>query len=178
MIAMLVFGTLNTVLMKMQDEVVVGYDSDGKPRKFNHPYFQCAVMFLGEFFCLGLFAAKRAAFGNPNGQEDKINPILIAVPAMFDICGSSLMFIALTLCAASVYQMMRGTIVVITAVMALLFLGRKQYAHHWISLFTIVLGVFSVGFVSIMASRNSSSADCTSITGICLLLLAQCFTGG
>ena len=172
MIAMLTFGTLNTVLMKMQDEVVVGYNANGKPLKFNHPYFQCAIMFLGEFLCLGLFATKRAIYGNPNGQEDKINPLAIAVPAMFDICGSSLMFIALTICAASVYQMMRGTIVVITALMALVFLGRKQYAHHWISLFTIVLGVFFVGFVSIMASRHSTTADKTSITGICLLLLA------
>jgi hypothetical protein len=28
---MLIFGTLNTVIMKMQDEVVVGTDKDGVP---------------------------------------------------------------------------------------------------------------------------------------------------
>lgn len=74
--------------------------------------------------------------------------------------------------------MMRGVIVVITAFMALMFLGRKQYAHHWISLFTIVLGVFIVGFVSIMASKKDISSGSTSITGVLLLLAAQCFTGG
>lgn len=36
---MLVFGTLNTVIMKMQDEVVVGTNADGTPNKFTHPYF-------------------------------------------------------------------------------------------------------------------------------------------
>ena len=36
---MLLFGTLNTVIMKMQDEVVVGTDKDGNPQKFTHPYF-------------------------------------------------------------------------------------------------------------------------------------------
>lgn len=82
------------------------------------------------------------------------------------------MFVALTLCAASVYQMMRGVIVVITALMALVFLGRKQYAHHWISLFTIVFGVFLVGIVNIMASNKESSGSSTSIAGILLLLLA------
>lgn len=66
------------------------------------------------------FAARDA----PTGR-DGVNPFTVAIPAMFDICGSSLMFVALTLCAASVYQMMRGVIVVITAVMALIFLGRK-----------------------------------------------------
>lgn len=86
------------------------------------------------------------------------------------------MFIALTMCAASVYQMMRGFIVVITAFMAMVFLGRKQFSHHWASLFTIVGGVALVGYVSIMAKGGSS--DSTSITGIVFLLLAQCFTGG
>jgi drug/metabolite transporter (DMT)-like permease len=100
---------------------------------------------------------------------------MIAIPACFDICGSSLMMIALTMCAASVYQMMRGLIVVITAFMALVFLGRKQYAHHWISLVTIVAGVALVGIVSIY---GHDSATTSSITGILLLLLAQCFTGG
>lgn len=151
---MLLFGTLNTVIMKMQDEVVVGIDKDGNPEKFTHPYFQCAVMFLGEFFCLFLYGIKRGVYGkSPGTQDDEMNPLLISIPALFDICGSSFMFIALTMCAASVYQMMRGVIVVITAFMALVFLGRKQYAHHWISLSTIVLGVFIVGFVSIMASK-------------------------
>ena len=75
--------------------------------------------------------------------------------------------------------MMRGIIVVITAFMALVFLGRKQYAHHWISLFTIVSGVALVGFVSIMAKHTSTDeVATTSLTGILLLLLAQCFTGG
>jgi len=35
------------------------------------------------------------------------------------------MFVALTMCAASIYQMMRGIIVVVTAGMAMAFLGRK-----------------------------------------------------
>lgn len=164
----------------MQDEVVVGQDKDGHDKKFTHPYFQCAVMFLGEFFCFLLYGIKRGVYGKSAGnQDDKLNPIYVAIPACFDICGSTFMFIALTMCAASVYQMMRGVIVVITAFMALIFLGRKQYAHHWISLATIVLGVFLVGFVSIMASKSDASAGgATSVTGIILLLAAQCFTGG
>jgi len=102
----------------------------------------------------------------------------IAIPALFDICGSSLMFVALTMTAASIYQMMRGVIVVITAFMAIQFLGKKQYAHHWVSLFAIVLGVFIVGLVGIMYSSKSANTSQTSILGIALLLLAQCFTGG
>jgi len=54
-----------------------------------------------------------------------INPLLIAIPASCDFMGSSLMFVALTMVPASVYQMMRGIIVVITALFSMAFLGRK-----------------------------------------------------
>ena len=128
-------------------------------------------MFVGELFCLLVYAVRRVFANQDPGASAGVNPLWLAIPAGFDICGSSLMFVALTLCAASVYQMMRGVIVVITAFMALVFLGRKQYAHHWISLFTIVFGVFIVGIVNITASSGGSGAT-TSVAGILLLLLA------
>jgi len=130
-------------------------------------------MFVGELFCLGLYGMKRMFASNdgPSGREG-LNPLIMAGPAMFDICGSSLMMLALTMCAASVYQMMRGVIVVITALMAMFFLGRRQYAHHWISLTMIVFGVFVVGFVNIMASKGDTTVGQTSIFGIILLLIA------
>lgn len=103
---------------------------------------------------------------------------------MFRYCGSTLMFVALTQCAASVYQMMRGIIVVITAAMSILFLGAKQYTHHWVSLFMIVAGVAIVGIVSVALGESSTTTDAdsdgpaTTLTGVLLLLGAQCFTGG
>jgi len=69
---------------------------------------------------------------SPGGKKAKkldmptnINPLLIAIPASCDFMGSSLMFVALTMVPASVYQMMRGIIVVITALFSMAFLGRK-----------------------------------------------------
>mmetsp|Transcript_16343 Transcript_16343/g.27645 ORF Transcript_16343/g.27645 Transcript_16343/m.27645 type:complete len:226 (+) Transcript_16343:41-718(+) len=203
---MLIFGTCNTVFMKSQDETM------SKGKKFNHPFFQCANMFIGELTCLIVYFLKRMIFGGPSNQVDEteaesgiesedsiplspgtklakqtklktsINPALLAIPATFDICGSTLMFIALTQCAASVYQMMRGFIVVITAGMAFIFLGKKQYSHHIISLFVIVAAVAIVGLVGILHSEDQGDDDgskaTTSVLGVLLLLIAQCFTGG
>jgi hypothetical protein len=39
MVLMLITGTCNTIVMKMQDQVVVGTDSDGKDILYTHPYF-------------------------------------------------------------------------------------------------------------------------------------------
>jgi drug/metabolite transporter (DMT)-like permease len=71
---------------------------------------------------------------------------LLAIPATCDIMGSTLMFIALTMVAGSVYQMMRGIIVPIVALMAFVFLKRKQYIHHVVSILLILAGVAIVGY--------------------------------
>jgi hypothetical protein len=53
MLAFLVFGSFNTLVLKNMDLVEVGYDEDlQKPKRFRHPYFQCANMMLGMFMCL------------------------------------------------------------------------------------------------------------------------------
>lgn len=119
-------------------------------------------MFIGEFVCFGLLGIKHLIYRNKTAAVSvdatplspgmkraeekkkltKINPLLLAIPATCDFFASSLMFVALTMVPAAVYQMMRGIIVVITALLAVIFLGRKQYRHHWTSLLLIVLGVF------------------------------------
>ena len=113
-------------------------------------------------------------------EEQKLsqncNPLLLAIPATCDFCGSTLMFIALTMVDASVYQMMRGIIVVVTALMALIFLGKKQYRHHWTAIVFIIAGVAEVGYVAISYDTGESSSD-SPTTGIILLMCAQLFTG-
>ena len=72
---------------------------------------------------------------------------------------------------------MRGAIVFITAIFSVVFLKRKQYGHHIISLFIIVGGVALVGWASIAYSKDDpDSGGQTTLLGILLLLLAQTFT--
>ena len=71
---------------------------------------------------------------------------------------------------------------VITAFFSVVFLKRKQYAHHVIALLMIVAGVAIVGYVSVSASDKDkkdgdSGAVTTSAFGVVLLLISQCFTG-
>lgn len=202
MLGMLVFGSMNTIVLKYQD------NTHALGQLFTHPYLQTAIMFLGEFVCMGLYVGKTLynrtkkangeaiplSPGTTKAVEKKmrtnINPLLLAIPATCDFCGSSLMFIALTQCAASVYQMTRGIIVVITAILAVIFLGRKQYRHHWTSLIMIVLGVVIVGWVALayseedaerLAEESGESGDSAEATttalGIILLLCSQLFAG-
>jgi drug/metabolite transporter (DMT)-like permease len=179
MASMLCVGTLMLTVMKMQDDVVVGKDKDGKPLSFNHPYLQCCLMFLGEFLCLIVFALKSACTKNGgfSKQISEINPVWMALPCSFDLFGSSLLLLAMTMCAASVYQMVRGSMVIITAVYALIFLGSKQYSHHWFSLFLILTGTVIVGAVSVINKEEGSDLSTTSTLGLMILVGSLSITG-
>ena len=87
--------------------------------------------------------------------KTSVNPLLLAIPAAFDCCGSTIMFVGLTMCAASIYQMLRGFVVVVTAALAWMFLGQKQYAHKLIAIFLVISGVAVVG----ASSQDGSSDD-------------------
>ncbi len=50
MLAMLLTGAANTILQKIQNQTKGAEDE-----KFTHPYVQCAIMFIGEFSCLGVY---------------------------------------------------------------------------------------------------------------------------
>ena len=73
---------------------------------------------------------------------------------------------------------------IITALLSIAFLGKKQYTHHWASLLSIITGVAVVGLVGIQMSKKEGGGDAgsddttpTSVLGVLLLLLSQCFTG-
>lgn len=106
--------------------------------------------------------------------KTKINPLLLAIPASFDIIASTLMNIALTMIAASVYQMLRGMKVLVTALLSILFLKKKLYRHHWTSVGVIFLGLILVG-IAVLTGSSSQGIE-TSPLGVVILLLATVFS--
>lgn len=80
------------------------------------------------------------------------------------------MLIGLTMVPASVYQMVRGTVVVFTAIESRLFLKRKVYRHHITAIIFIVIGVFQVGLVDVL--RGSGGGGGNQIAGIIFITVA------
>ena len=82
---------------------------------------------------------------------------------------------------ASFYQMMRGSIVVITAILSIIFLNRKLFRHHWTGIIVLVLGICIVGWAASSNPNKPDSADSDDNNyslGIILLLAAKCCSGG
>jgi hypothetical protein len=59
MLGMLIAGTGNTILVKVQNYTRgEPLPSPPYPKYFKHPYVQCAVMFIGELLCLFVYGGK------------------------------------------------------------------------------------------------------------------------
>jgi drug/metabolite transporter (DMT)-like permease len=98
----------------------------------------------------------------------------LAIPASFDIIASTLMNIALTMVAASVYQMLRGMKVLITALLSIIFLKKKLYRHHWTSVAIIFVGLILVG-IAVLTGKSNQGIDSSSL-GVFILLVATVFS--
>ncbi|KAK5071304.1 hypothetical protein LTR64_007807 [Lithohypha guttulata] len=85
--------------------------------------------------------------------------ILLGLPACCDITGTTLMNVGLLFVAASIYQMTRGALVLFVGAFSVLFLKRKLYLYHWLSLLVVVTGVALVGLAGAISSKSSSPHD-------------------
>ncbi|KAF5967081.1 nucleotide-sugar transporter [Fusarium coicis] len=118
---------------------------------------------------------------------------LLALPAICDICGTTLMNAGLLMVAASIYQMTRGALVLFVGLFSVVFLKRHLHLFQWLSLVGVVLGVAVVGLAgaiwpdekpenSIGQPEEDSATDrglsdaARAIVGVLLIAGAQIFT--
>jgi drug/metabolite transporter (DMT)-like permease len=109
---------------------------------------------------------------------------LLALPAICDILGTTLMNAGLLLVAASIYQMTRGALVLFVGLFSVLFLKRKLQLFQWVSLMGVVTGVALVGLAGALwpdpkksISTTELSADALrAIAGVLMIAGAQIFT--
>lgn len=81
--------------------------------------------------------------------------VLLALPAICDICGTTLMNVGLLFVAASIYQMTRGALVLFVGLFSVIFLKRHLGGWKWASLFIVVLGVAVVGLAGVLDNKHN-----------------------
>lgn len=70
---------------------------------------------------------------------------LLSLPAICDICGTTLMNVGLLFVVPSIYQMTRGALVLFVGLFSVIFLKRRLHLFQWFALVTVVVGVGIVG---------------------------------
>lgn len=118
-----------------------------------------------------------------------IKVTLLALPAISDLLGTTLMNAGLLLVAASIYQMTRGALVLFVGLFSVIFLRRHLFLFQWLALVGVVSGVAVVGLAGAIwpDEKPHSSSDTTdgedglsdagrAIIGVLLIAGAQVFT--
>eukprot|EP00033_Pygsuia_biforma_P001603 GCRY01001805.1.p1 GENE.GCRY01001805.1~~GCRY01001805.1.p1 ORF type:complete len:355 (-),score=78.74 GCRY01001805.1:522-1586(-) len=172
---MLICGSINTICIKLENtldlDVPAGIDDS-----FVHPVLQTWFMFIGEFSCLlaHAFASRSSSTESPKVLTFGQRSMLFLVPCLGDLIGTSLMMAGLVFTYASVYQMLRGSLVIVTALLSYFVLKRDLHLHHLVGVILVVLGTIVVGGSSVM--NNDGSAK-NPLLGVILILAAQLFVG-
>jgi drug/metabolite transporter (DMT)-like permease len=184
MSTMLVSGTLGTITNKALNL------TQSRGNEFNHPYFLTAGMFLGELFCFFYyFIYKKYEKSEPEIKKkgisvlsskkktciEKTGKFVFIIPSSFDFIGSTLMFIGLIFCAPSVYQMIRGFLMIVVAIYSVVFLKIKLFRHQYLGVLCCFIGVVIVGLASVIYQAGSASNP---VLGIIIIIIAQFFIGG
>ncbi|KAK8799677.1 hypothetical protein WA158_006225 [Blastocystis sp. Blastoise] len=170
---MLLFGTATVTLQKfifnMSSE---GRDAFGNPEvhTFNKPWFQTEAMFAGMFLCLLVFEISRLlnkckpksdvketlvdaeanAAAAAEAKNHWMNYVYVGAPAMCDLCATCLMNIGLFYISASIWQMLRGSMIIFSAIVSMIFLKKKFHAYQWTGIATVIVGLIIVGASSFM----------------------------
>jgi len=168
------------------DEAVVTGCPPGQTY-FNKPWMQNWAMFFGESALLPTYylsrswsARKRRLVGKEPREPDSTPMYLFAIPAFCDVFGSGIAGVGLMFISSSVWQMIRGSIIVFTALLSVIFLGRRLYTNHYIGLASTVAGLTLVSYAAVADSSDTNisakahnSGNSQAAFGITLVLLAQ-----
>ena len=184
-LAMLVFGSINTLSTKFADkECVPDYRLAAPPKtcssdlsgnssslllagnrtvaaggcipgckQFDHPFVQAIGMFAGESLCMLAFKLMSLLHSAPPQREDaqRYSPVIFALPALCDSLGTSLMYLGLTMTYASVFQMLRGSVVIFTGILSTFVLKRRLKAFQWLGMALVCAGTLVVGSSSLIS---------------------------
>lgn len=181
---MVVTGSINTLATKWADQQNAPGCSDGDQsdrHPFRHPFLQAVGMFIGEFSCLVAFkvlwfSRKCNGMSTENMGNQNFSPFLLFIPAMCDMTGTSLMYVGLNYTYASSFQMLRGAVIVFTALLSVAFLRRVVTSKMWLGIACVIVGLALVGMSDILFPDESGTDIYTKngiITGDLIIIVAQ-----
>lgn len=131
---------------------------------------QTFSMFLGESLCFLIYFIQKKwnsqsfqnnqkiAFEKGLKTNDHNGLFSLFIPALADFCTTFLQFIGLELINASIYQILRGGVIIVTAFFSVLFLKKKLNLQKYLGIFLAVLGTIIVG-ISVFFRKGGENTE-------------------
>jgi len=192
---MLTFGTCTVVIQKLIFSMQ-GKTKSGETKEFKKPWFQTEAMFIGMFGCLAVYEVMRCVQAAKKRKQpqhvSETKPLvnsdsmrgapkknemarwkqycIVCTPALCDMCATAMMNVGLLWIAASVWQMLRGSMVIFSAFFSKFFLKRELHASHWTGVCIVAFSLLVVALAALHSpplsdDDSSSSSKSKSTTG-------------
>ena len=190
-------GSANTILNKYM------LDTKSKDVKFGiHPWFITFGMFIGESFSLILFyfSNKKNKIKNIEkltelkDKKDNINLLnsndtptntensnkkkiakyyIFILPALCDFFGSTIATFGLVYLSSSIYQMMRGILIIFVMILSIIILKSKMVAHNYLGALILIIGLILTGISPMVEGDDEENSE---FKGIILIIISQIFS--
>jgi len=172
----LLFGTFSALTCKMAyDAQSVGLPEEGEAvgleKAFDKPIMMLLLMFLAMVPALFMFLVQQW-LRRPEEREAVPRSLLIAliVPCICDLICTVLLLEAQLYITASMWQMLRGTVIIITAILKRVVLAKQLQAHMWSGVVIIAAAMALTALTSFLDPESQGSGKDPRI-GVCLVLL-------
>jgi drug/metabolite transporter (DMT)-like permease len=166
-------GSANTLTTKWADNLSAK-DLNGNVIQFSHPFVQALGMFFGEAACYFVYLFDR---WNTRRQGKTFSeatpgyhPLLFWGPALCDVFATSIMYFGLVFISSSVYQMMRGLVVLFVCLISKLVLKKSLPAFKWLGVFCILSGAAIVGIVAIIYTPSDGGSNQQAFGVSCVII--------
>jgi energy-converting hydrogenase Eha subunit A len=185
-------GSINTLTKKWQFQscgatthAVSPDDEKSCPpgqKQFHKPWTQNIQMFIGESFMLLLFCTRAKSRARAREQQPGTTQqapfYIFLLPACCDILGTGVGGVGMLFISASVWQMMRGSLLIFASFLTPVFLRnpdgtrRRLQPFNWVAVLVVAFGLLLVGMSAILDDAGSNK-DVP--LGIILTIVSQMF---
>jgi hypothetical protein len=189
---MLFFGTCTVVVQKfLFEQRAKGLPEYPNPHEFRKPWFQTNSMFLGMLLALAVHLvqklmlrrqAQESILLQSGAGEDESQLatqtsgdgwkiyFISAAPSCCDLFGTALGNIGLLWIEPSVWQMLRGSMVLFSSIFCAFILKRAHFPYMWWSVLIIMIGEVIVGISSVFSTGAAKPGVSTGQVVIAILL--------
>jgi len=178
---MLIFGTATVVTQKfLFEQKAHGLPKYGTEHKFHKPWFQTDTMFMGMTLSLVAYLILGKKDRAELNQKENEGPnwklyFSGAIPALCDLSATSLMNVQLLYINASVWQMLRGSMVIFSSIFCAFILKRAHFPYMWWAILGVVCALTVVGTAAVCSTGAGKEgvSESRALSAIFLTVVAQ-----
>jgi len=109
--------------------------------------------------------------------------IITAIPSFFDLFASTLMTFGLIYINVSIFQMLRGSMVIFSAILSIIFLKRRIHGYEWFAICLTIIALVCIGTAGIFIptvgqTEETEYSASRKFLGCVLVILSQLVQAG